>query len=96
VRKIVVGGLLSLDGVAEDPNRRFTERDDVVDASTPDSSPRRMRSSSAVAADDDSSTGCRRSGWNRSEARPRRLAICLSTIALFVNGRIPEHRPLSA
>jgi hypothetical protein len=35
VRKIVVGGLLSLDGVAEDPNRFFTEWDDVVDASIP-------------------------------------------------------------
>jgi hypothetical protein len=35
-------------------------------------------------ADDDSSTGCRRSGWNRSEARSHRLAICSSTITLFV------------
>ena len=35
MRKIVVGGLLSLDGVAEDPNRFFTEWDDVVDASIP-------------------------------------------------------------
>jgi dihydrofolate reductase len=35
VRKIVVGGLLSLDGVAEDPNRFFTEWDDEVDASIP-------------------------------------------------------------
>jgi dihydrofolate reductase len=35
VRKIVVGGLLSLDGVAEDPNRFFTEWDEVVDASIP-------------------------------------------------------------
>jgi hypothetical protein len=35
VRKIVVGELLSLDGVAEDPNRFFTEWDDVVDASIP-------------------------------------------------------------
>jgi dihydrofolate reductase len=35
VRKIVAGGLLSLDGVAEDPNRFFTEWDDVVDASIP-------------------------------------------------------------
>ena len=37
MRKIVVGGLLSLDGVAEDPNRFFTEWDDVVDAGTRDS-----------------------------------------------------------
>jgi dihydrofolate reductase len=35
VRKIVAGGLLSLDGVAEDHNRFFTEWDDVVDASIP-------------------------------------------------------------
>ena len=35
MRKVVVGGLLSLDGVAEDPNRFFTEWDDVVDASIP-------------------------------------------------------------
>jgi dihydrofolate reductase len=35
MRKIVVGGLLSLDGVAEDPNRFFTDWDDVVDASIP-------------------------------------------------------------
>ena len=35
MRKIVVGGLLSLDGVAEDPNRFFTEWDEVVDASIP-------------------------------------------------------------
>ena len=35
MRKIVVGELLSLDGVAEDPNRFFTEWDDVVDASIP-------------------------------------------------------------
>ncbi|HEX5907938.1 MAG TPA: dihydrofolate reductase family protein [Propionibacteriaceae bacterium] len=35
MRKIVVGGLLCLDGVAEDPNRFFTEWDDVVDASIP-------------------------------------------------------------
>ena len=36
MRKIVVGGLLSLDGVAEDPNRFFTEWDEVVDAVSPD------------------------------------------------------------
>ena len=35
MRKIVVGELVSLDGVAEDPNRFFTEWDDVVDASIP-------------------------------------------------------------
>ena len=35
MRKIVAGGLLSLDGVAEDPNRFFTEWDDVVDATIP-------------------------------------------------------------
>ena len=35
MRKIVVGELLSLDGVAEDPNRFFTEWDEVVDASIP-------------------------------------------------------------
>jgi len=35
VRKIVLGMLLSLDGVAEDPNRFFSEWDDVVDATIP-------------------------------------------------------------
>ena len=35
MRKVVVGGLLSLDGVAEDPNRFFTEWDEVVDAGIP-------------------------------------------------------------
>jgi dihydrofolate reductase len=35
VRKIVVGELLSLDGVAEDPNRFFNQWDDVVDATIP-------------------------------------------------------------
>lgn len=35
MRKIVVGELLSLDGVAEDPNRFFNQWDDVVDATIP-------------------------------------------------------------
>ena len=35
MRKIVLGMLLSLDGVAEDPNRFFSEWDDVVDATIP-------------------------------------------------------------
>ena len=48
MRKIVVGVLLSLDGVAEDPNS-FFRWDDAVDA-TAAGSRHRMRSSSAVAA----------------------------------------------
>ena len=42
-----------------------------------------------AAVDDDSSTACHRFSSNRSEARSRRLAICSSTIALFV--RDPRH-----
>lgn len=35
MRKIVVAELLSLDGVAEEPNRFFPEWDDVLDANIP-------------------------------------------------------------
>ena len=48
MRKIVVYELLSLDGVAEDPDQFFDDWDDAMDAYMAASSPRRTRSSSAA------------------------------------------------
>ena len=49
-RKVVAAYFLSLDGVAEAPDRFITTWDDETDASGADSSPPRTRSSSAAAA----------------------------------------------
>ena len=133
MRKIVVYELMSLDGVAEDPDGFFADWDDAMDAnlaaviatqdavilgrrsytewtqfwpssqilpfatfingvtkyvatSTPLDRdwPMRRCSPAGRPADDDSSTACHRFSSNRSEARSHRLAICSSTIALFV------------
>jgi len=89
VRKIVVYELLSLDGVAEAPDSFFADWDAAMDANL-----------AAVIATQDAVilgrrsytewaqflTACHRFSSNRSEARSHRLAICSSTIALFVKG----------
>jgi dihydrofolate reductase len=81
VRKIVVGGLPSLDGVAEGPNRFFTEWDDVVDASIP----RLITTQDAVILGRrsyDEWVGC----WPGSEIEP---------FATFING-VAKHVATSA
>src|ERR1700728_1609458 len=119
MRKIVVYELLSLDGVAEDPDGFIADWDDAMDANlaaviaTQDAVILGRRSytewaqfwpgsqiqpfaafingvakyvatSTPLDRDWANATACRRFGSSRSEARSHRLAICSSTIALFV------------